>query len=186
MGEPEFLHVSANCRKCGKNPKTMEEAEVPNYVCDVCTRTMDLFDNNPAAAGHDDGKPVCPNCGQWQDERSGDCFNQCAKRGFADRARTPGEILRDDGKAKIRGKNAEWVEKMRDLARVIIGSQGYVTTDDLHELAGDEKPTHPNAWGSIFAGDEFETCGTVLTKRAVGRARRIYKWRRKEEAHAEG
>jgi hypothetical protein len=26
---------------------------------------------------------VCPNCGQWQHRSSGDCFNECAKRGFA-------------------------------------------------------------------------------------------------------
>ncbi len=26
-------------------------------------------------------RPVCPNCGQWAD--SGDCFNECVKRGFA-------------------------------------------------------------------------------------------------------
>ncbi len=25
-------------------------------------------------------KPVCPNCGQWQDP---DCLNECKKRGFA-------------------------------------------------------------------------------------------------------
>lgn len=26
-------------------------------------------------------RPVCPNCEQWAD--NGDCFNECAKRGFA-------------------------------------------------------------------------------------------------------
>lgn len=26
---------------------------------------------------------VCPNCGQWQHASSGDCLNECVKRGFA-------------------------------------------------------------------------------------------------------
>lgn len=28
-------------------------------------------------------KFVCVNCGQWQDETSGDCFHECKTRGFA-------------------------------------------------------------------------------------------------------
>lgn len=33
-----------------------------------------------------EGKTVCPNCGQWQHPRDGgqaDCFNECKRRGFA-------------------------------------------------------------------------------------------------------
>ncbi len=30
---------------------------------------------------HSHARPVCKNCDQWAD--GGDCFNQCAKRGFA-------------------------------------------------------------------------------------------------------
>ena len=29
-------------------------------------------------------KAICPNCGQWRWD--GDCFNECAKRGFAPQA----------------------------------------------------------------------------------------------------
>jgi ribosomal protein L37AE/L43A len=38
---------------------------------------------------------VCPNCGQWQRFFNGiwDCYNQCAKRGFAWNARQ----LAEDG-----------------------------------------------------------------------------------------
>lgn len=32
---------------------------------------------------------VCSNCGQWQHKDTGDCFNECAKRGFAERAEAP-------------------------------------------------------------------------------------------------
>lgn len=34
-------------------------------------------------ASADQNQSVCPNCGQWQHAYTGDCFNDCAKRGFA-------------------------------------------------------------------------------------------------------
>ncbi len=35
------------------------------------------------------GKPVCPNCGQWQHPPKYDCMNECAKRGFAKYGQAP-------------------------------------------------------------------------------------------------
>lgn len=58
--------------------------------CPTCEGTGWIID---FAAIHRDRKereqrtlqaaPVCPNCGQWQHASTGDCFNDCAKRGFA-------------------------------------------------------------------------------------------------------
>ena len=37
--------------------------------------------NLPVMPQPTQARAVCPNCGQWQTD--GDCFNECAKRGFA-------------------------------------------------------------------------------------------------------
>ena len=34
-------------------------------------------------------RAVCSNCGQWQDETTGDCYNECAKRGFSPKQSAP-------------------------------------------------------------------------------------------------
>ncbi len=47
---------------------------------DYCA-TLWMRDRNRATLAAMDARPVCTNCGQWQ--HGGDCFNECARRGFA-------------------------------------------------------------------------------------------------------
>ena len=59
---------------------------------------------------------------------------------------------RDRGIARVKSKNADFVETMRSVARMIARKKGTVCADDLRQWAADNCmfPTSPNAWGAIF------------------------------------
>lgn len=68
-------------------PQTYDEAiklyRAGDYSFDpppVCSARWTEADWIMSIWGLKPSKPVCPNCGQWQDP---DCLNECKKRGFA-------------------------------------------------------------------------------------------------------
>lgn len=83
------------------------------------------------------------------------------------------------GIAKVSGRNAAFLVKMRRLAMKICHGKGYVTADDLHEWADNNgiEPTHPNAWGGVFRTPDFYADGYVTSANVAGHGNRIMRWR---------
>lgn len=57
-------------------------------------------------------RQVCPNCGQWQDEATRDCFHECRKRGFvaADPERFPSSVVPTEEYARaVAARDDRWV-----------------------------------------------------------------------------
>ncbi len=84
--------------------------------------------------------------------------------------------LKIKGINQVSAKNQAWLNKKRLEARKIAKHLGFVTSDMLH--VGPE-PTHPNAWGAIFATEEWEPLGYTKTRRKAGHSRVIRQWRYK-------
>jgi len=59
---------------------------------------------------------------------------------------------RNKGIARVKAKNADFVETMKSVARMIARKNGTVCADDLRQWASDNgmAPTSSNAWGAIF------------------------------------
>lgn len=93
---------------------------------------------------------------------------------------------RDEGIARVKAKNADFVESARGLARMIARSRPdrIITADDVRaelskhpEIA---KPTHYNAYGAIFCrNDDFEFVGYTKSEQKQGHGNLVRKWRLK-------
>ena len=93
--------------------------------------------------------------------------------------RTASEKLRDEGIQCVTSKNGRWLHLMRLRARSVAISKGSVTADDLRSYADllPLKPTHRNAWGGIFRGDEWKPVGYVNSTKLANHARKLVEWR---------
>jgi hypothetical protein len=83
-----------------------------------------------------------------------------------------------EGIARVEGRNPELAELLREHARSISNSRGWVTIDDVRAFAdsnGLEVPS-PHFWGSIFRGPEWECVGFELSKRPGKNAHRQPRW----------
>lgn len=67
-----------------------------------------------------------------------------------------------------------FVNEARQTAFGIVKRNGYVTTDDLHELYP-EVPSG-NYWGAVLRFPYFVRVGEVKSKRPAAHARNIHKW----------
>lgn len=90
-----------------------------------------------------------------------------------------GKRLRDKGIAKVEAHNEAVLLCARIFARWKARTNGSVTVDDvrgfleLHNL----EFTHPNAYGAIFRGKEWECLGWQESRIASNHARHIRVWR---------
>lgn len=83
------------------------------------------------------------------------------------------------GQRIVRAANAEFVRRMRDLARFLSAGNGEVTVDDLRRMAASVNlaPSHPNAWGCIFSQSGWAVVGHRRSTLASNRGREIKVWR---------
>lgn len=88
------------------------------------------------------------------------------------------EQLKIEGIEMVEEHNADFLTVVRRAARLHVHRHGYVTTDDLHKYAETfgVHPNHPNAWGAVFHGGEWETVGYAKSQRPKSHARMIRKW----------
>lgn len=89
-----------------------------------------------------------------------------------------GESAKEEGKARVESHNQDFIESMRNLALYLAQTNGFVTTDQLHEWADSRgiAPRHPNAFGAIFRGPQWRSAGFVKSKRPSAHARMIREW----------
>ena len=92
-----------------------------------------------------------------------------------------GEQLKIDGLDRVATSNAEWLTWIRKHARYTCHKQGTVSADDLRTIADrhNRHPHHPNAWGAVFRGSEWELTGYKKSRYVSNHARRIAVWRLK-------
>lgn len=78
----------------------------------------------------------------------------------------------------VENNNQVFVQTMRSKARMLARQNGSVTSDDLRAeaLACDLEPEHPNAWGSIFRGPEWEPLSFEPSTLPSNRGRIIRRW----------
>jgi len=95
---------------------------------------------------------------------------------------TCGECRRAIGLDSVEGSNMEWIDWIRGRARLIATRQGHVHTGELRRVAAfhDWEPEHPNAWGAVFRGGEWEPIGLVKNETPSAHARRIFRWKLKD------
>lgn len=88
-----------------------------------------------------------------------------------------GRDLRDAGIAQVSIGREEWISKARDLAVWIAKQSGQVTINDVRHLIDLPDDFHPNTWGAVFRGSEFEAIGYCPATHPSAHARvvRIYK-----------
>jgi hypothetical protein len=75
---------------------------------------------------------------------------------------------RDEGIRRVAENNAEFLEAARGTARLVANSKGQVTADDVRKGCP-VLPLHPNAWGAVFKGKEWEWTGQYRQSEAVSR-----------------
>lgn len=92
-----------------------------------------------------------------------------------------GRRLREEGEALVSAHNVDFLKVIRKVATAIAVSQGQVTIDELRGWAETNglKPDHPNAWGAVFTGNEWEQVGEVPSSVPSNHARRVRVWRLK-------
>ena len=90
-----------------------------------------------------------------------------------------GIAAREKGKDAVTDNNKTFVSSMRNFARDHIEREGSVTTDDLRAYATKNgiAPNHPNAWGAVFRGVEFEEIGWKRSVLVSNHARKIRVWK---------
>jgi hypothetical protein len=89
-----------------------------------------------------------------------------------------GDYLRDRGCALVEANNHEFVEAMRFHAKEFIKQAGSVSVDELRAKALELrlKPTHQNAWGSIFRTKDFKAVGFKKSQVQSNHSRRVIIW----------
>jgi hypothetical protein len=92
-----------------------------------------------------------------------------------------GERLKAEGIARVEEHNGSFVQVMRQVARNIATSKGWVTASDLREVASDYglAPKHPNAWGAVFSSKEWEKVGEEPSRTATCHGHVNPRWRLK-------
>lgn len=78
----------------------------------------------------------------------------------------------------VENNNQAFIETMRSKARMLARRDGSVTTDCLRAIARDMgiEPDHPNAWGAIFKGGEWEQIGFESSVLPSNHGRIIRRW----------
>jgi hypothetical protein len=91
---------------------------------------------------------------------------------------TLGETLRDKGLDLVEENAGDWIDWIRREAIQISARRGMVSASDLRKIADREgrQPHHPNAWGAVFRGRDWELVGFEKNSRPSAHARRVCLW----------
>jgi hypothetical protein len=91
---------------------------------------------------------------------------------------------RDKGVARVKAKNADFVETMRGVARRLARNKAdrIITADDLRDWYSHNQnigsPSHFNVWGAVFCNnDDFEFVGYTKSVQKQGHGNIVRKWR---------
>lgn len=97
---------------------------------------------------------------------------------------TLGEVLRDEGMERVAEHNTDWLSDARREAARVCARQGVVSAVEVRQWADRANdglgyyPDHPNAWGSIFRGPQWQATGEwVQCQHPDGHARSVRVWR---------
>lgn len=83
------------------------------------------------------------------------------------------------GLDRVEEKAEDWITWIRRKAHMWAQIHGEVSADNLRHFADsyDRHPHHPNAWGAIFRGRQWEVVGYRKSTYRTNNARRICVWR---------
>lgn len=90
-----------------------------------------------------------------------------------------GERLKEQGLERVEAHHGDFLETMRDYAKVFSQRYGYVSSDELRRYAKAHgiEPDHPNAWGAVFQGKNWRHIGRKKSTLPSNHAREIRVWR---------
>ncbi len=86
---------------------------------------------------------------------------------------------RDAGIKQVAKNNAHFLEVARNIARSLATAKYEITSDDVRKACPIE-PLHPNAWGAVFKGGNFEWTGKYRRSALVqghGNMQRVWRLR---------
>ena len=86
-----------------------------------------------------------------------------------------GEILKQEGIARVCRTNQEFLEEAREVARQAIQIRGPVTMDIVRAVCEQLGivPNHPNAWGGVFRHEDFVPTGEMHHSKQPQRHRNL-------------
>ncbi len=86
-----------------------------------------------------------------------------------------GNARRRDGLDRVEQNAEEWLAWIRAEAVRISQERGEVSADDLRVVTeqAHRHPHHPNAWGAVFRGNEWELIGRRTSSTPTAHAREI-------------
>lgn len=91
-----------------------------------------------------------------------------------------GLALKEEGLDAVSVTDKTWVESMRESAIRISNLKGMVSSDDLREISAKSGylPKHPNSWGAILRGKDWEMVGRKRSTHPSNHAReiKIFRW----------
>jgi len=92
--------------------------------------------------------------------------------------RLQGDLLRDQGKARVSTHNKSWLYWARNRAEHAIRVNGDTTTDDVREIAETcaYHPDHKNVWGCVFNDKRFKAIGYKKSTIPSNHSRKITVW----------
>lgn len=90
-----------------------------------------------------------------------------------------GEVLKQAGLDQVELTNRPFVESMRTIAKGISILRGQVSCDELREAADKAglRPSHPNAWGSVFRRPGWVVIGHKESTWPTTHSREIKIWK---------
>jgi len=90
-----------------------------------------------------------------------------------------GEQEKSAGIDRVAKHNASFIELMRSVAKRISLARGSVSIDALRQFAGERGivPIHPNSWGCIFRGPEWQMVGREKSSVVSNHAREVKAWK---------
>ena len=77
-------------------------------------------------------------------------------------------VRRDRGLKQVADNNQHFLEVARNVARQVAMRRGTATSDDVRRECTLD-PLHPNAWGAVFKGKEWEWTGRYRMSHVVSR-----------------
>lgn len=93
-----------------------------------------------------------------------------------------GRDLRDAGIARVSIGREEWIAKARGTAIAIARRAGQVTINDVRKFIELPDDYHPNTWGAVLRGDDFEPIGFCQATHPSAHARVVRVYKLKEQA----
>ena len=93
-----------------------------------------------------------------------------------------GERRKQIGLDLVSIRSEDFLKKMREEAIKISRVRGSVTVDALRSYADNKgiEPHHPNAWGSVFRGSNWNRIAMRKSKTVSAHARMISVWKYEE------